>query len=418
MGASSPSAPRPRRVGPAILNLYAFTPPRNRSATGYALPYAAPGPRAARRANSMSDTLNTAALPSTEEWRAAIERFQAPSTWRALGQLADTLLPIAGLWLAISYLAPLSLWLALPLAVLIGALLVRVFIIFHDCGHGSFFRSRRANDVVGFVTGLLTFTPYYEWRYEHSRHHATSGDLDRRGVGDVWVLTVQEYLEASRWKRFAYRLARNPIILFVVAPAYVFLIRQRFSAPRRNRREQRSVWWMNLALSLAALAMMLWLGVVPYIVLQLTAIMVAGAAGVWLFYVQHQFEEAYWERSEDWSYAAAALRGSSYYKLPRVLRWLSGNIGYHHIHHLSPRIPNYNLARCHRSAPIFERVPALRFGESLRSMRLHLWDEGRKRLVGFRQVRLARQERARIQREAQVASQDGPRVEDEPLGAP
>ena len=335
----------------------------------------------------MQQPTSPASLPTTEEWRTAIQRFQEPSLWRAIGQLADTLLPIAGLWIAISYVAPISLWLALPLAVLIGALLVRTFIIFHDCGHGSFFRSRRANDIVGFVTGLLTFTPYFDWRYEHAKHHATSGDLDRRGTGDVWVMTVQEYLESSRWRRSAYRLARNPFILFCVAPVYLFLFRQRFSAPDRNRREQRSVWWMNLALSLKALAMMLWLGVVPYVVLQLVAILVAGAAGVWLFYIQHQFEEAYWERSDDWDYTAAALRGSSHYDLPRVLRWLSGNIGYHHIHHLSPRIPNYNRERCHRSVALFAEVPSIGFFESLRSLRLHLWDEGRKQLVGFGHVR-------------------------------
>ena len=188
----------------------------------------------------MQQPTSPASLPTTEEWRTAIQRFQEPSLWRAIGQLADTLLPIAGLWIAISYVAPISLWLALPLAVLIGALLVRTFIIFHDCGHGSFFRSRRANDIVGFVTGLLTFTPYFDWRYEHAKHHATSGDLDRRGTGDVWVMTVQEYLESSRWRRSAYRLARNPFILFCVAPVYLFLFRQRFSAPDRNRREQRS----------------------------------------------------------------------------------------------------------------------------------------------------------------------------------
>jgi omega-6 fatty acid desaturase (delta-12 desaturase) len=329
-------------------------------------------------------------LPTTQEWRAAIERYQKPSTWRAVWQLVNTLGPIAVLWYLMSVVAPISLWLALPLAALVGALLVRVFIIFHDCGHGSFFASRLANDITGYVTGAMTFTPYFDWRFEHARHHATSGDLDKRGTGDIWVMTVQEYLESSRWRRFAYRLARNPFILFVVAPVFVFLFRQRFSLAGRNRREQHSVWWMNLALALNALAMMMWLGVVPYLVLQLVAIAVAAAGGVWLFYVQHQFEDAYWERSEDWDYTAAALRGSSYYALPPVLRWLSGNIGYHHIHHLSPRIPNYNLQRCHRSTAIFEQVQGLKLMHSFKSMRLHLWDEGHRRLVGFKQARLAR----------------------------
>lgn len=335
----------------------------------------------------------TSPLPTTHEWRAAIERYQVPSTWRAVWQIVNTIGPIALLWVVISLVAPISLWLAMPIAAIIGALLVRVFIIFHDCGHGSFFRSRLANDITGFITGVLTFTPYFDWRFEHARHHATSGDLDKRGTGDIWVMTVQEYLESSRWRRFAYRLARNPVILFVIAPLFVFLFRQRFSIAGRNRREQHSVWWMNLALALYALAMMMWLGVVPYIVLQLIAIAVAAAAGVWLFYVQHQFEDAYWERSEDWDYTAAAMRGSSYYALPPVLRWLSGNIGYHHIHHLSPRIPNYNLQRCHRSTALFEQVQGLKLMHSFKSMRLHLWDEGRRRLVGFKQARLERRAR-------------------------
>lgn len=326
-------------------------------------------------------------LPTPKEWRAAIEGFQEPSRWRAMFQLVNTLVPIALLWYAISLLAPISLWLAVPLAMLIGMFLVRVFIIFHDCGHGSFFRSRTANDVVGFVTGVLTFTPYYDWRFEHARHHATSGDLDNRGIGDIWVMTVQEYLESSLWRRFAYRLSRNPFILFVVAPLFVFLFRQRFSVAGRNRREQHSVWWMNLALALVALGMMSWLGVVPYIVLQLTAMAVAGAAGVWLFYVQHQFEDAYWERSEGWDYTAAALRGSSHYDLPAVLRWFSGNIGYHHIHHLSPRIPNYNLEACHEDNELFRRVVHLSLGDSLKTTRLALWDEENRRLVPFAAAR-------------------------------
>jgi omega-6 fatty acid desaturase (delta-12 desaturase) len=335
-------------------------------------------------------------LPPVEEWKAAIAPYQEPSTWRALVQIADTLGPLAALWYLMSLALPVSLWLAIPLAVLAGLFLVRIFIIFHDCGHGSFFRSRLANDAIGFVAGVLTFTPYYHWRWEHARHHATAGQLERRGTGDVWTMTVQEYLEASRWKRFAYRLARNPLVLFVVAPLYLFVIRQRIPSAGASPRERRSVWWMNLAVAAMVAAFGLWLGFVNYLVLQAIVMGVAGAAGVWLFYVQHQFEDAYWERGEDWSYTAAGLQGSSFYELPRVLRWLSGNIGYHHVHHLSPRIPNYHLERCHRSARIFEDVEPLTLLSSLRSMRLHLWDEGLRRLVGFRH---ARAERRRAKRE-------------------
>jgi omega-6 fatty acid desaturase (delta-12 desaturase) len=239
-----------------------------------------------------------------------------------------------------------SWWLTLALAALAGTLLVRVFIIFHDCGHGSFFRSRLANDVTGFIAGMLTFTPYYHWRWEHSLHHATAGDLDRRGTGDVWTMTVQEYLESSRWKRFAYRLARNPVVLFVLAPLFLFVVRQRFPSAKASSRERKSVMWMNLALLAMATALSWVFGLVPYVLIQSTVMMVGGSAGVWLFYVQHQFEDAYWERREDWDYTAAALEGSSFYKLPKTLQWLSGNIGFHHIHHLSSRVPNYNLERC------------------------------------------------------------------------
>ena len=337
-------------------------------------------------------------LPPVAEWKRVIARYQEPSTWRALVQIADTLGPLALLWYLMSLSLSVSLWLAIPLAALAGVLLVRVFIIFHDCGHGSFFRSRLANDATGFVAGVLTFTPYYHWRWQHAQHHATAGHLDQRGTGDVWTMTVQEYLEASRWKRFAYRLARNPFVLFVLAPLYLFVIRQRIPSSTASSRERRSVWWMNLAIAAMVMGLGAWLGFLPYLVLQLVAIGVAGAAGVWLFYVQHQFEDAYWDRAEDWDYTAAALQGSSFYELPRVLRWLSGNIGYHHIHHLSPRVPNYNLERCHRSARMFEDVEPLTLLRSLKSLRLHLWDEGLRKLVSFRH---ARRERRRAKRDRQ-----------------
>jgi omega-6 fatty acid desaturase (delta-12 desaturase) len=331
-----------------------------------------------------------AALPPVAEWKRTIARYQEPVAWRAVVQILDTLAPLAALWCLMYLSLSVSLWLALPLAALAGLLLVRVFIIFHDCGHGSFFRSRLANDVTGFVAGVLTFTPYYHWRWEHAQHHATAGHLDQRGTGDVWTMTVQEYLESSRWRRFAYRLARNPFVLFVLAPLYLFVIRQRIPSARSSPRERNSVWWMNLALTFTVVAMSAWFGFLTYVVLQLVALGVAGAAGVWLFYVQHQFEDAYWERGEDWDYTAAALQGSSFYELPRVMRWLSGNIGYHHIHHLSPRVPNYNLERCHRSARMFEAVEPMTLRGSLASLRLHLWDEGLRRLVSFRHAAEAR----------------------------
>lgn len=336
-----------------------------------------------------------AAHPTIAEWKKIIAEFQKSSTPRAIWQLVNTLGPYFLLWYSMYRSLAVSWWLVLPQAVLAGALLVRVFIIFHDCGHGSFFASPKANAVMGFFTGMLTLTPFYHWRWEHALHHATTGDLDRRGVGDIWTMTVQEYIESSRWKRFAYKLARNPFILFVMAPLYVFLIQQRVPKSKADLREKNSVWYMNSAIIGMVLVMGSVFGFVPYLIIQLIVTAVAGSMGVWLFYIQHQFEDAYWENHEEWDYTAAALQGSSYYKLPRVLQWFSGNIGYHHIHHLSSRIPNYNLERCHNSHPVFQLVKPITIRLSLKSLLLRLWDEQHQKLVGYRRMReIRRQQKA------------------------
>jgi len=337
-------------------------------------------------------------LPDMAEWKKIVATYQKPSTPRALWQIVNTLVPYALLWFLMYRSLAVSWWITIPLAILAGAFLVRVFIIFHDCGHGSFFKSPRSNSVWGFLCGVLTFTPFYHWRWEHSLHHATSGDLDRRGTGDLWTMTVQEYLESSRGKRFAYRLARNPIVLFVLAPFFMFLIRQRFPKAEASRRERRSVYWMNLAILGMATVMTALFGLKAYLVIQLTVLLIAGSAGVWLFYVQHQFEGVYWERRDDWDYTAAALQGSSFYKLPRVLQWFSGNIGFHHIHHLSPRIPNYHLEKCHNANPLFQRVKPVTLFSSFKSFTLRLWDEQQRELVGFRHLRTFRKQAGRAAR--------------------
>jgi omega-6 fatty acid desaturase (delta-12 desaturase) len=325
----------------------------------------------------------------------ALARFQRPSASRALWQLATTLIPYFLLWYVIYHAMEVSLWLTIPLAILAGAFLVRLFIIFHDCGHGSYFASRRANDIVGFVTGVLTLTPYDHWRWQHAIHHGTAGQLDKRGTGDIWTLTVQEYLEASPWRRLAYRLSRNPLVLFVLAPFYLFLVDHRFAARNAGGRQRRSVRRMNLVFLATAVSMSWIFGLGPYLLIQATIILVAGAAGVWLFYVQHQFEDAYWERGQNWDYTAAALRGSSFYKLPRVLQWFSANIGFHHIHHLSPRIPNYNLQKCHEGEPAFQQVKPLTLWASLSCLTVHVWDEQSGKLVGYDHIRrLRRAQRA------------------------
>ncbi len=320
-------------------------------------------------------------------WKEVVACYRRPSRGRATWQLVNTLIPYAALWYLIYVTRDVSWWLTISLAVAGGALLVRTFIIFHDCGHGSFFKSTIANHIVGGITGILTFTPFYHWRWEHAHHHSSAADLDRRGTGDVWTLTVQEYLESSRWKRFAYRLARNPVILFGLAPLFLFLIRQRVPSLKAPSKERYSVYWTNLGIGVGAAGLIVIFGLKTYLIIQLTMLTTAAAAGVWLFYVQHQFEGVYWERQDQWDYVDAALKGSSFYKLPKILQWISGNIGFHHIHHLSPRIPNYNLEKCHRAEPLFQTVAPVTLLASLKSLTFRLWDERRRKLVSFRGAR-------------------------------
>ncbi|WP_149196321.1 fatty acid desaturase [Luteimonas suaedae] len=355
-----------------------------------------------------SDSFSTSTIRAEDKaaWKRAVAKYQQPSTSRALWQITNTFVPYVLLWYLMYLSLSVSWWLIVPLAVLASGFLVRIFIIFHDCGHGSYFKSGRANDIVGFIAGMLTFTPYYQWRWEHAIHHGTAGHLDKRGTGDVWTMTVQEYLDASRWKRFAYRLARNPFVLFVIAPLYMFVIEQRFPSAKSNPRERRSVWWMNLAILCMAVVLSWIYGIVPYLLIQLTVTMISGAMGVWLFYVQHQFEDAYWERGDDWDYTAAALQGSSFYKLPRILQWFSGNIGFHHIHHLSPRVPNYHLQKCHEADPIFQRVKPLTLSSSLKSLAFRLWDEKAKKLVGYGRMRQLRREQRHRTRTGDEARDD------------
>jgi len=324
---------------------------------------------------------------SVAEWKKLVEDFQKPNRKAAIWQLVNTLGPLAGVWTALYFVYPISWLFAIPLAILGGLFLVRAFIIFHDCGHGSFFRSKKANDVLGFITGMLTFTPYHHWKWEHAMHHATTGDLDRRGIGDVWTLTVKEYLASSRTTRINYRLVRNPFILFVFAPLFLFFVLERFPSKKSKPREKRSVMMMNLALLTWGVCMSAIFGFIPWLIIQLVMMSVAGCSGVWLFYVQHQFEDAYWEETKNWDFTTAAMEGSSYYKLPKVLQWFSGNIGFHHIHHLNPRIPNYNLERCHHSDPFFRNAPELNIFTSLRSIKYRLWDEDNGKMISFRDLK-------------------------------
>jgi omega-6 fatty acid desaturase (delta-12 desaturase) len=318
-----------------------------------------------------------------------VARFQAASLRKARWQLINSFVPYALLWLAMDRALVISYWLMLPIAILAAGFLARIFIIFHDCGHASFFKSKRANTATGVIAGLLNLTPFRHWRWQHALHHGTAGDLDRRGSGDIWTLTVQEYLHSTRWRRIAYRLARNPIVLFVIAPLYVFVVHHRFAVSAAPRRERQSVHLTNLALLGITLVMSMAIGLKAFLLIQLTVSAIAGALGLWLFYVQHQFEGAYWARTENWDYTAAALQGSSFYKLPRVLQWFTGNIGFHHIHHLSPRIPNYHLQLCHEADPFFKTIKPVTLMASFKSLTFRLWDEQRNVFVGFRHLPLS-----------------------------
>jgi acyl-lipid omega-6 desaturase (Delta-12 desaturase) len=325
-------------------------------------------------------------------WRAMVAPYMKPDARRALVQLFTTGLPFAvvmvGMLVALDY-GILAALLLFPVA---AVLLVRLFMFQHDCGHGSFFRARWANDLLGWVLGVLTLTPYTSWRGEHATHHAGAGNLDRRGVGDITTLTVPEYLALPRWRRLAYRLYRHPAVMFGIGPVWLFLISNRIpsGSPRKNWREWLSVVGTDAALAILLATLVLVLGPVTVLVGWLPVMLLAATIGVWLFYVQHQFEDMYWEPRASWDFRAAALQGSSFYDLPRVLHWMTGNIGFHHIHHLSSRIPNYRLRECHEANPMFRAGPRLTLLGSLKCVRLALWDAEQRSMISFDKLRAAR----------------------------
>ena len=323
-----------------------------------------------------------------------MSRFQMPTISKSSWQLINSLVPYLILWFVAIELADISYWLALPTAVIAAGFLIRIFIIMHDCGHGSFFRSPKTNNFWGVVTGILAFTPYHYWKSSHARHHATSGNLDKRGVGDIWTLTVEEYLKASRMTRLKYRVYRNPVVMFVFGPPMMLLVTYRYPGFGSNRADRKSILGNNLAIILIGSAMSLLIGWQTYLLIQGTVLFVSFVAGVWLFYVQHQFEDVYWARDKEWDFVSASLDGGSYYELPAVLRWFTGTIGFHHIHHLNSRIPNYNLRHVQKKIEDLEPVKSIRFWSAFKSLAYRLWDEEHGRLVGFGELRRRRKVRA------------------------
>ncbi len=335
-----------------------------------------------------SETAHTPQSWADVDWNALLQPYKRPSALRSTFQLINTAVPLGLIWLAMLWSLQYSYWLTLLLAVPAALLVMRMFIFQHDCGHGSFFRSRRLNNFVGSVIGVMTLVPYDYWRKTHAIHHATSGNLDQRSFGDIDTLTVREYLGLSQSKQLLYRLYRHPLVMLVIGPAYQFIFKHRYPAdlPRTWRREWASVHKTNVAL--LAVLVLVWstVGLKSFLLVQLPITLISGSIGVFLFYVQHQYEDTYWRFREAWSYYEAGMEGSSHFVLPKVLQWFTGNIGLHHIHHVSSQIPNYRLQRCLDENRTLQNVTRLTMIESLRTLRMTLWDEDERRLVGFRDV--------------------------------
>ncbi|MGZ8483682.1 MAG: fatty acid desaturase [Candidatus Binatia bacterium] len=331
------------------------------------------------------------AKPSNYDLSEITRKYAQANFRKASWQVLDTFIPYGVLWALMLHAVrqEYPYWITLALAVIAAGLLVRIFILFHDCCHGSFLPSRRANSILGHISAILIFTPFADWRYTHAIHHATAGDLDRRGTGDIWTMTAEEYLAAPRRKRLAYRIYRNPFILFIAGPVLLFLFVQRFSSNAAKKRERIGVAFTNLAILLVVVVASFTIGLRTYLLIQFPVIAIAGSLGLWLFYLQHQFENVYWARHESWDPARVALQGSSYLKLPKIVQWFTGNIGLHHIHHARPTIPNYNLQRCYDDLPAFRAVEPLTIRTSLNSAWLSLYDEDRKKLVSFGALRLS-----------------------------
>jgi len=316
------------------------------------------------------------------KWQTVVAKYAYPETWRSVWQVLNSLVPFLVTWYLMYRSLAVGYWLTLILSVPAAGFMVRLFIIFHDCCHGSFFKTMRANDLMGLVMGVFVLTPFYDWRHDHAVHHATAGDLDRRGTGDVYTMTIEEYLAAPWYKKFGYRIMRNPMILFTIGSFIVFVVTHRFWLPGAGKRERSSVIWTNLALAGVVGWLVILIGWEAFLLVEIPILLIACSAGVWLFYVQHNFDPTYWQRHANWEFFKAGMDGSSFYKLPKVLQWFTGNIGFHHIHHLSPKIPNYKLEECHNENPIFQIAP-LTFRDSLKGLFLRLWDEQKKVMVGW-----------------------------------
>lgn len=319
--------------------------------------------------------------------RKNVKPFENSELKKSIFQLINTVPPFFIIWFLAYLSLDISVWLTVALSIVAAGLVIRTFIIFHDCTHGSFFKNKKANNIIGTITGVISLFAYEKWKREHNIHHATSGNLDKRGVGDIWMMTVEEYLAATPMRRLTYRLYRNPIVMFGFGPALLFLVSNRINRKGAPAKERNNTYLINISI-IVIYSLMIWLiGWQAFAIIQGTILFVAGALGIWLFYVQHQFEDSYFEDESEWDYIKAAIEGSSYYKLPKVLQWVTGNIGFHHVHHLSPRVPNYNLERAHDSTPPLQKATTIDVRTSLQSIHFRLFDEANKSFVTFKEIK-------------------------------
>ncbi|HLR60117.1 MAG TPA: fatty acid desaturase [Pseudogracilibacillus sp.] len=321
------------------------------------------------------------------ELRKAVKPFEQHQMKTSIFQLFNTLVPFILLWFLAYKALAISPFLTVAIAVIASGFVIRIFIIFHDCTHYSFFRNNKLNRGVGTVLGIVTLFPFSKWQREHSIHHATSSNLDKRGTGDVWVMTVNEYVEATPWMRLVYRIYRHPIVLFGFGPFYLYLVANRMNRKDARLKERLNTYLTNASIVIIYAGLIFLVGIKAFLLIQLPILFIAGSLGIWLFYVQHQFEDSYFEEENKWSFVKAAVDGSSYYKLPAVLQWVTGNIGYHHVHHLSPNVPNYRLAEAHENTPPLHQATTITLKTSLKSIKFRLFDEKKKDFVTFKDVK-------------------------------
>lgn len=322
-----------------------------------------------------------------QNWTRIVRKYMKPSNSKSYWQIASSIIPYIMTWVVAYYAYQYSIILCLLVTIPAKVFLLRMFIIMHDCGHGSFFRDKKKNDFWGFITGVFTFSPYAQWSRTHKYHHKHSGNLDFRGIGDIDILTVEEYAKLKGWKKLKYKLLRSPAVFLFVGAFYVFIVEHRFTKKEDTARERKGLYLTNLAILTMAVGISYFFGLGFYILFQITSIVLTATSGIFLFYVQHQFEHVYWCESDDWSHLEASLRGSSYLKLPRVLQWVTGNIGFHHIHHLCSSIPNYNLEKAYKENPLFQSCTVLGFKDSMKALFLSLYDMKEQKLISFREYR-------------------------------